>query len=119
MGNIVGLDLNVDQDYLAGKENAMSCEEIRAWLDKLIENKLEAIALKEFNNEIRTVEDERKEISLFKGFYIIADILGAEIVKGNPFNSTFNEKRKCQISYFIYNGFRFSFVEDVPDDGTN
>ena len=96
----------------------MSCEEIRAWLDRLIENKLEAIALKYFNGEIRTQEDERKEISLFKGFYIIADILGAEIVKGNPFNSILDEKRMCQISYFTYNGFRFSFVEDVPDDGT-
>ena len=96
----------------------MSCEEIRAWLDRLIENKLEAIALKYFNGEIRTQEDERKEISLFKGFYIIADILGVEIVKGNPFNSILDEKRKCQILYFIYNGFRFSFVEDVPDDGT-
>jgi hypothetical protein len=91
----------------------MSCEEIRAWLDKLIQNKLEAIALKDFNNEIRTVEDEKKEINLYKGFYIIADILGAEIVKGNPFNSIFDEKRMCQISYFIYNGFRFSFVEEM------
>jgi hypothetical protein len=97
----------------------MSCEEIREWLDKLIQNKLEAIDLKDFNNEIRTVEDEKKEINLYKGFYIIADILGAEIVKGNPFNSIFDEKRMCQISYFTYNGFRFSFVEDVPDDGTN
>ena len=97
----------------------MSYEEIREWLDKLIENKLEAIALKEFNNEIGTLGDETKEIYLFKGFYIIADILGAEIVKGNPFNSILDEKRMCQISYFTYNGFRFSFVEDVPDDGTN
>lgn len=96
----------------------MSCEEIRAWLDRLIENKLEAIALKYFNNEIRTVEDERKEINLYKGFYIVADIFGAEIVKGNPFNSILDEKRMCQISYFTYNGFCFSFVEDVSDDGT-
>lgn len=97
----------------------MSYEEIREWLDRLIENKLEAVALKEFNNEICTLEDEGKEISLFKGFYIIADILGAEIVKGNPFNSILDEKRMCQISYFIYNGFRFLFVEDASDDGTN
>ena len=96
----------------------MSCEEIRAWLDKLIQNKLEAIALKYFNNEIRTVEDERKEINLYKGFYIIADIIGAEIVKGNPFNSILDEKRMCQISYFTYNGFCFSLVEDVSDDET-
>lgn len=96
----------------------MSCEEIREWLDRLIENKLEAIALKEFNSEIKTQEDERKEICLYKGFYIVADIIGAEIVKGNPFNSILDENRKCQISYFTYNGFCFSCVEDVPDDGT-
>ena len=59
MGNIVGLDLNVDQDYLAKKENAMSHEEIREWLDKLIENKLEAIALRYLmaNNQTVTLED--------------------------------------------------------------
>ena len=96
----------------------MSCEEIREWLDRLIENKLESIALKDFDSEIGTLEDERKEINLYKGFYIVADILGAEIVKCNPFNSILDEKIMCQISYFIYNGFRFSFVEDVPDDGT-
>ena len=96
----------------------MSYEEIREWLDRLIENKLEAIALKHFNSEIRTQEDERKEITLFKGFYIIADILGVDVVKGNPFNSVFDEKRKCQLSYFTYNGFHFECVEDVPDDGT-
>lgn len=97
----------------------MSCEEIREWLDRLIENKLEAISLKEFNNEIGTIGDEAKEIQLFKGFYIIADILGLEIVKGEPFNSILDESRKCQISYFTYNGFKFECVEDVPDDGTN
>lgn len=94
----------------------MSYEEIRKWLDRLIKNKLEAIALKEFNNEIRTMEDESKVISLYEGFYIIADILGAEIVKGNPFNSILDESKKCQISYFAYNGFQFSFVEDVSND---
>ena len=97
----------------------MSYEEIRKWLDRLIDNKLEAIALKEFNNEIGTQEDEEKEISLYKGFYIIADILGVEIVKGEPFNSILDESRKCQISYFTYNGFKFECVEDVPDDGTD
>lgn len=97
----------------------MSCEEIREWLDRLIENKLEAIALKDFNNEIETLESERKEIYLFKGFRIIGDILGAEIVNGNPFKPTLDEKRMCQISYFTYNGFCFSCVEDVPDDGTD
>jgi hypothetical protein len=91
----------------------MSCEEIREWLDKLIQNKLEAIDLKDFNNEICTVEYEKKEINLYEGFYIVADILGAEIVKGNPFNSILDEKRMCQISYFTYNGFRFSFVEEM------
>lgn len=94
----------------------MSYEEIREWLNRLIDNKLEAIALKEFNDEIGTLEDEAKEIHLFKGFYTIADILGAEIVKGNPFNSILDEKRMCRISYFTYNGFRFEYVEDVQDD---
>lgn len=97
----------------------MSYEEIREWLDRLIENKLESIALKEFNNEIGTLEDEGKEIHLFKGFYIVADILGAEIVKGNPFNSILDEKRMCRISYFTYNGFRFEYLEDMSDDGAN
>ena len=97
----------------------MSYEEIKEWLDRLIENKLEAIALKDFNDEIGMIEDVAKEIHLFKGFYIIADILGVEIVEGNPFNSILDEKRMCRISYFIYNGFRFEYVEDVPDDGTD
>lgn len=96
----------------------MSCEEMREWLDRLIQNKLEAIALKDFNNEIETLENERKEIYLFKGFHIIADILGVDIVNGEPFYSR-TGKEKCRISYFIYNGFQFSFVEDVPDDGTD
>lgn len=96
----------------------MSCEKIKEWLDRLIDNKLEAIALKEFNDEIKTQEGERKEICLYKGFYIIADILGVEIVKCEPFNSLVDEKRKFQISYFTYNGFQFEYVEDVPD-GTN
>ena len=94
----------------------MSCEEIKKWLDRLIENKLESIALKDFNDEIGMIGDEAKEIQLFKGFYIIADILGAEIVKGEPFNSILDASIKCQISYFTYNGFRFECVEDMPDD---
>ena len=94
----------------------MSCEEIKKWLDRLIENKLEAIALKEFNSEIRTQQDENKEICLYKGFYLIADIIGAEIVRGEPFNSVVDESRKFQIPYFTYNGFRFECVEDVPND---
>lgn len=93
----------------------MSCEKIKEWLDRLIENKLEAIALKEFNGEIGTQEGERKEICLYKGFYLIADIIGAEIVRGEPFNLEFDEKRKFQIPYFTYNGFQFEYVEDVPD----
>ena len=94
----------------------MICEEIKKWLDRLIENKLESIALKDFNDEIGMIEDVAKEIHLFKGFYIIADILGAEIVKGEPFNSILDESRKYQVSYFTYNGFRFECVEDMPDD---
>ena len=97
----------------------MSCEKIKEWLDRLIDNKLEAIALKEFNDEIGTQEGEGKEICLYKGFYLIADIIGAEIVRGEPFNLEFDEKRKFQIPYFTYNGFKFECVEDVPDDGTN
>lgn len=85
----------------------MEYEKIKAWLDALIENMEQAQCLRDFNNQLRTINTKERHIQLFKGIEIAADVMGIPL----------NEK-KVELEYgryrysFVYNNTTFTQLTD-------
>ena len=56
----------------------MEYEEIKEWLDKLVINLKEAQELEYFNEQINTCVMNR-QVQIYKGIDIIADVMGIEL----------------------------------------
>lgn len=54
----------------------MEYENIKDWLDKLVDNRNEAIALTVHNTSILTTTCDSERIHLYKGIDIVADVMG-------------------------------------------
>ena len=79
----------------------MKYEKIKEWLDKLVDNNVEAKQLEEFNNQISTIFAD-DYIHIYKGIQIIADVMGIELKE---------RKRECKVFpyeyFFEYRGIEF------------
>lgn len=105
--------------YMAGKRisladwtnregEAMEPEEIREWLDRLIQNRLEEDDLRYFNSQISAVP-QAYFIQLAKGIEIAAEAAGAELMEESTCTS--DQKQKILKQYFTYRG--KTFVQEI------
>lgn len=56
----------------------MEYEQVKEWLDKLVDNINQQFTLQNFNNQIRTYTPD-KYIFIHEGIDIIADVIGVEL----------------------------------------
>lgn len=83
----------------------MEREEIKAWLDKLVDNNQQRKELVTFNNQIRVFHPDTC-IFVSSGIELIAKIMGIELVE------TYDENREYCYQYgFSYRGTMFRQME--------
>lgn len=79
----------------------MEVDQVKEWLDKLIENKNELTEIKKFNSQIFAC-GPLDAIPLFKGIEIVADLIGAELIESLRDDSIFPYMYE-----FFYNNVKF------------
>lgn len=85
----------------------MEYEEMKEWLDKLVENERERGKLEFFNSEISTT-GAMGTISFMHGIETVADVMGLELHK-----KALNEDYHHGVAYdFEYGGIRFVQFDD-------